>query len=208
MNIPIIYEDDWLLVLDKPSGLLVVPTSRNERRTLTSILNEDAKERNVSCRLYPCHRLDRETSGLIIYAKTKSAQEKVMELFKKREISKKYIAFVRGRLASRQGQINRPVDGKSALTRYQVVDERKNFSVVELSPETGRTNQIRIHFMAIGNPLVGETKFARRKDSPVKTKRVCLHATALYFKHPFTGTFISLESRLPDDLLRIKDTGQ
>jgi 23S rRNA pseudouridine1911/1915/1917 synthase len=200
VNIPIIYEDEWLLVLDKPSGLLVIPTPRNERRTLTSILNDDALERGLSIRLYPCHRLDRETSGLIVYAKARSVQEKVMDLFKKREISKKYIAFVRGRIVPRQGQIDRPVDGKSAITRYRVIEEKKDFSVVELFPQTGRTNQIRIHFMAIGHPLVGETKFARRKDSPIKIKRVCLHAAALAFTHPFTGAHIALESTLPKEL--------
>jgi 23S rRNA pseudouridine1911/1915/1917 synthase len=203
VNIPIVYEDDWLLVLDKPSGLLVIPTPRKETRTLTSILNDDARERGLTYRLYPCHRLDRETSGLIIYAKTKSVQEKVMDLFRNREISKMYIAFVRGRLVRRQGEINRPVDGKSAVTCYQVIDERKDFSVVELFPQTGRKNQVRVHFMEIGHPLVGETKFARRKDSPVKIKRVCLHAAALSFRHPFTGKQIVLESSLPADLARI-----
>lgn len=197
------YEDEWFLVLDKPSGLLVIPTPRNETRTLTSILNEDAKEKKKTYRLYPCHRLDRETSGLIIYAKTRSMQEKIMDLFRNREISKKYIAFVRGRLAHRRGEINRPVDGKSAVTRYQVTEERKGFSVLELFPHTGRKNQVRVHFMEIGHPLVGETKFARRKDSPVKAKRVCLHAAALSFKHPVTSAQVTLESAIPPDLERI-----
>lgn len=197
------HEDDWLLVLDKPSGLLVIPTPRNERRTLTSIVNDDAKEKGATYRLYPCHRLDRETSGLIIYAKTKSVQEKMMELFKARQISKKYIAFVRGRLSSRQGVINRLVDGKSAVTRYQVVREQRDFSVVEVFPQTGRKNQIRVHFMAIGHPLVGETRFARRKDSPVKIKRVCLHAQALTFRHPFTAKQLHIESSLPPELGRL-----
>ena len=84
MNIPIIYEDEWLLVADKPSGLLTVPTPKNEKRTLTSILN-----------LYPCHRLDRETSGLIIYAKDKSTQQKMMDEFRGRKVKKTYLAFVR-----------------------------------------------------------------------------------------------------------------
>ena len=98
MNIPIIYEDDWLLVVNKPAGLLTVPTPRNESRTLTSILNQDAKERGLEFKLYPCHRLDRDTSGLIIYAKGPSIQKQMMDLFRQRLVSKKYIAFVHGKL--------------------------------------------------------------------------------------------------------------
>ena len=131
-----------------------------------------------------------------------------MDLFRNREISKKYIAFVRGMLAHRRGEINRPVDGKSAVTRYQVIEERRDFSIVELFPQTGRKNQVRVHFMEIGHPLVGETKFARRKDSPVKAKRVCLHAAFLSFKHPVTNAQVILESAIPPDLERILNDEQ
>ncbi|MBU1090264.1 MAG: RluA family pseudouridine synthase, partial [Candidatus Omnitrophica bacterium] len=88
MNIPIIFEDDWLLVVDKPTGLLVIPTPKKEKRTLTSILNEEFKSRGAEYNLHPCHRLDRETSGLIIYAKGKSAQKKTAELFRQKKIIK------------------------------------------------------------------------------------------------------------------------
>ena len=89
MNISIIYEDDWLLVADKPSGLLVIPTPKKESRTLTNILNEDLQNRGIPYRLHPCHRLDRETSGLIIYAKGKSVQQKMMHEFKEKKVKKK-----------------------------------------------------------------------------------------------------------------------
>jgi len=200
MNIPIVYEDDWLLVADKPSGLLVIPTPKNERRTLTSILNEDLERKGLAYRLHPCHRLDRDTSGLIIYAKGKSVQKKMMDMFKDKKIKKTYLAFVQGTLPKNQGEIKLPIEGSEAVTKYKVMQRRKNFTVAEVSPLSGRTNQIRIHFKSIGHPIVGETKFAFRRDFALKAKRMCLHASRLEFRHPLTGRLLQLESGLPDGL--------
>jgi RluA family pseudouridine synthase len=197
VNIPIVFEDDWLMVADKPSGLLSIPTPKNEPRTLTSILNHDLIERGVTYRLHPCHRLDRETSGLVIYAKGKSVQKKLMDEFKARKVLKTYIAFVRGCPSKSEGEIRIPIEGQNALTRYKVIGRKEGFSVVEVLPVTGRTNQIRIHFKQLGNPVLGETKFAFRKDFTIKAKRLCLHAHTLEFKHPATGKVISLKAHLP-----------
>ncbi|MDD5108436.1 MAG: RluA family pseudouridine synthase [Candidatus Omnitrophica bacterium] len=200
MNIPIVFEDDWLLVVDKPAGLLSVPTPKNESRTLTSILNQDAQERKLGVNLYPCHRLDRETSGLVIYAKTKTIEQKMADAFRDRKVSKKYIAFVHGKLSHPQGSISSAIEGKSALTKYKVMQEKSNYSVVEVVPATGRTNQIRIHFKNIAHPLVGEDKFAFRKDFNLRFKRLCLHAQELEFLHPVTQKSLSLRLELPLDL--------
>ena len=200
MNIPVVYEDDWLLVVDKPSGLLSIPTPKNERRTLTSILNDDLRGRGLSYRLHPCHRLDRETSGLIIYAKGKSAQRKMMELFKQREVKKKYIAFVQGRPEPTEGQIKSPIAAQAALTKYKTIEKRKDFTIVEAMPLTGRTNQLRIHFKDIGHPILGETKYAFRRDFRIRAKRLCLHAKNLEFIHPFLKQKISINSELTRDL--------
>ena len=201
MNIPIVYEDDWLLVVNKPAGLLSVPTPKNESRTLTSILNQDLeKSGNKIVRFYPCHRLDRETSGLMIYAKSRSIQEKMMNTFRNRLVSKKYIAFVHGKLAHLTGQISSAVEGKSALTKYKVIQERSNYSVLEVSPVTGRTNQIRIHFKNIQHPLVGEDKFSFRRDFTLRFKRICLDAQELNFKHPITGKDLRISINLALDL--------
>ena len=189
MNIPIIYEDEWLLVVDKPSGLLVIPTPKKESRTLTSILG-----------LHPCHRLDRETSGLIIYAKSKSIQQKVMDQFRQKNIKKTYIAFVSGIPFKPEGEIKVPIEGATAITRYKVIEKRKDFAIVEVNPVTGRTNQIRIHFKSIGHSVLGERKFAFRKDFTIKAKRLCLHAQDLKFLHPVTKQYITLHSELPQDL--------
>jgi RluA family pseudouridine synthase len=189
VNISIIYEDDFLLVVDKPSGLLTVPTPKNEKRTLTGILG-----------LYPCHRLDRETSGLIIYAKTKPIQEDIMEEFRQRLVKKTYIAFVLGIPFNQQGVIKDKIDGRFAQTCYKVIEKRKDFAIVEVTPLTGRTNQIRIHFKSIGHPILGESKYAFRRDFTIKAKRLCLHAAELEFKHPRSGKILKLESDLPQDL--------
>jgi 23S rRNA pseudouridine1911/1915/1917 synthase len=200
VNIPIIYEDNWLLVVNKPSGLLTIPTPKNELRTLTSILNEDLKKKDLSYRLHPSHRLDRETSGLIIYAKGKSIQKKMMELFKKKKIKKTYIAFVQGRLPHNEGAISYPVSEQAALSEYKVIEKRNDFSVVEVMPLTGRTNQIRIHFKLAGHPIVGETKYAFRRDFKLKAKRLCLHAKDLEFIHPVTKKYTRLHTDLSQDL--------
>jgi 23S rRNA pseudouridine1911/1915/1917 synthase len=189
INIPIIYEDDSLAVVDKPSGLLTVPTPKNERRTLTSILG-----------LYPCHRLDRDTSGLIIYAKTKLIQNKMMEEFRQRSVKKTYIAFVQGIPSRGQGVIRGRIEGLSAETGYKVIEKRSGFAIVEAMPTTGRTNQIRIHFKSIGHPILGESKYAFRRDFKIKAKRLCLHAAKLEFKHPENGKILRLGAGLPQDL--------
>jgi len=189
VNIPIIYEDEWLLVADKPSGLLTVPTPKNEKRTLTSILN-----------LYPCHRLDRETSGLIIYAKNKNTQEKMMDVFRARKVRKTYIAFVRGRPGQNQGEITNRIAGLSSRTRYKVIEKREDFAILEVNPLTGRTNQIRIHLKQIGHPILGETKYAFRRDFKIKAKRLMLHAAQLEFRHPVTGKQLCVKAGLSDDL--------
>ncbi|MFH0918660.1 MAG: RluA family pseudouridine synthase [Candidatus Omnitrophota bacterium] len=200
MNIPIVFEDDWLLVVNKPAGLLSVQTPKHEARTLTGILNQDALARQLKYRLHPCHRLDRETSGLLIYAKGKSVEQKMIDAFKNRLVGKKYIAFVHGKLPQPLGVISSAIEGKSALTKYKVIQEKSNYSVVEVAPVTGRTNQIRIHFKNIQHPLVGEDKFAYRKDFALRFKRVCLEAQELNFKHPATGKNLTLRIDLADDL--------
>jgi len=198
--IPIIYEDDWLVIVDKPAGLLTIPAPDKKLRTLTGILNEDLKAKGLAYRLHPCHRLDKETSGLITYAKGKSFQEKMMALFKEHKIQKTYIAFVQGRIKQDSGIIRKSIEVKAAVTHFKVLERRSNFSIVEVRPETGRKNQIRIHFKAIGHPLVGETKFAFRKDYALRAKRVCLHAKTLEFKHPLTGKSVYIESDIAGDM--------
>jgi len=124
----------------------------------------------------------------------------MIDEFRKRAVHKTYIAFVQGQMPKIQGQINNRIEGQDALTKYKVLERRSNFTIVEVQPVTGRTNQVRIHFKAIGNPLVGEDKFAFRRDFALRFKRLCLHAKSLEFKHPVSGKEVKLEIDLAKDL--------
>ena len=202
----IIYEDQWLLVVDKPSGLLVIPTPKKESNTLTGLLNKELDSRGVEANAYPCHRLDRETSGIIIYAKGKAIQQRMMEEFRKRLVKKTYVAFVQGTVKKDSDSIRNSIYNRNknrkepAVTTCRVLERRKGFTVLEAQPLTGRTNQIRIHLKEIGHPIVGESVYAFRKDFGLRFKRVALHAKRIEFIHPATKDRISFESQLPEDM--------
>ncbi len=205
----ILYEDEALIVLDKPSGMLTIPTPRGERNTLSDWINRVLDARGVEVNAYPCHRIDRETSGLVLYAKGKAVQQKVMEAFKERQVRKQYFALAHGQVKGRSGKIDKPIWSRNkkrsekALTLYRTLGRTADFTALEVSPVTGRTNQIRVHFAEIGHPLVGESVFAFRRDFKLKFKRVALHAWKLLLKHPLTGEKITFEAPVPDDLRRL-----
>jgi 23S rRNA pseudouridine1911/1915/1917 synthase len=199
----IIYEDQFLLVVNKPPGILTVPTPKKENYTLTSCINKILKDKNPQVNAWPCHRLDRDTSGLIIYAKDRATEQKITEQFKNGRVEKKYIAFVDGTMKQPGGVINFSIENKKAITKYKLVQRRKGYSIIEAKPVTGRTNQIRIHFKMIGHPLLGERKFAFGKDFKIKFRRVALHSSEIKFRHPVSGEFLHFSSRLPDDMNRL-----
>lgn len=206
MTLDILYEDDQLLAVDKPSGLLVIPTAKAERHTLTQLLSDELHRRGLTVNAHPCHRLDRETSGVILFAKGKSMQQKVMNLFHQRLVKKTYLALVSGSPFHAQGLIELPIERKPARTRYRVSATFADFSLVEVYPETGRTNQIRIHFKSIGHPLLGESKFAFRRDFKVKFRRVALHAQKIELNHPANGLPLIIEAPLPADMRALIET--
>jgi 23S rRNA-/tRNA-specific pseudouridylate synthase len=123
-----------------------------------------------------------------------------MDLFRDKKVKKIYIALVQGTLKQKQGTIDSPIEGLSAKTEYRVIGERKDFSIVEAMPKTGRKNQIRIHFKSIGHPVVGDTRFAFRKDYPLRAKRLLLHAEAIEFAHPVNHKTVRLDCGYPADL--------
>src|SRR3989338_2664009 len=202
----IIYEDDWLIIVDKPSGMLVIPTPKKETSTLTDLLNQDLDARGIEANAHPCHRLDRETSGLIIYAKGKNSQRLMMEEFKKKSVKKTYIAFAHGRVKKNFDIINKAIYNRNrnrhepAATKYKVLERRKDFTILEVEPVTGRTNQIRIHLKDIGHPLVGESVYVFRKDFELRFKRAALHAKEIEFIHPISKEKLKFSSRLPGDM--------
>jgi len=206
MPVNIIFEDDWLIVADKPPGLLVIPTPKAESRTLTSILDEHVRSRGALAGAHPCHRLDRETSGLIIYAKGKAAQKKIMGQFRANRVGKRYIAFVHGALDDASGTLKSYIRDREdekprlAITKYNALKMFNDFTVVEIETATGRTNQIRIQFKQIGHPLVGERRFAFAKHYKLKFRRAALHASFLEFTHPVTGAKLRFNSPMPADM--------
>lgn len=204
-NIPfnIIFDDEYLLAVNKPAGLLVVPTPEGERYTLTNLLNQIMSERGLSIKIYPCHRLDRDTSGIVLFAKDKETEQKMFLQFKERGVQKKYIALVSGYPKYNIGTINKKIEGVEAITKYHVLKKKKGYSILEVEPVTGRTNQIRIHLKSIGHPVLGERKYAFGKDFKVKFRRTALHARGISFIHPVTGKLISLKAGLPEDMKRM-----
>jgi len=188
LSVPILYEDGDCVVFNKPSGLLVIPTEKNEQHTLVTIVNEGRAPKD---HLYPAHRIDRDTSGVILFAKGKERQQALMQFFKEKRVHKTYIALAHGHLKETSGKIRIPVKdfhqrkfarhlpAQSALTHYEVEDYYKDFTLVKVMPITGRTNQIRIHFAKIGHPLVGEDKYAFRRDFELRFRRTALHAWRL-----------------------------
>ena len=210
--IEILYEDGCYVIFNKPAGLLVIPSPKKEKNTLVSLVNSRYAPSGDSFRLHPCHRLDRETSGVIVFAKGKKNQQLMMDLFKRRTVKKKYIAFAQGRLKMGRGELRSPVrdfDQKRftknphaqwAVTRFNVIEARKYFSIIEAYPITGRTNQIRIQFSEAGFPLVGERKYAFAKDFRLKFRRIALHASEIEWVHPVSHKLIRVTSPLPADM--------
>jgi 23S rRNA pseudouridine1911/1915/1917 synthase len=217
--IPILYEDEQFICFDKPSGLLVIPSPKGETNTLTRLVNELYAPADHSWKLHPCHRLDRETSGVMAYAKGKRNQQLLMETFHRLEVKKTYLALVQGRLTRRKGELRshirdldqrkftRKSPGKLAVTEYKVVQEKETFSVVEIYPVTGRTNQIRIQFSQFGHPILGDRKYGRGRDFSVRFRRTALHAKTLQFPHPATHRTVHATAPIPPDMRLLMEQG-
>ena len=210
IQVPVLYEDENCLVYNKPSGLLVIPTDKDEHHTLENIVNQ--QQGRPQPHIYPAHRLDRDTSGVILFAKGKDCQQKLMQFFKDKQVHKTYIAFVHGHVVQPRGKIRIPIKdfyqrkfsrhlpAQSALTHYEVEDYHKDFTVVRVMPITGRTNQIRIHFAKIGHPLVGEDKYAFRRDFVLRFRRTALHALRLEWPQMTGAGMIKVEAPLAADM--------
>ena len=209
MKIPIVSEDKNIIVIDKPAGLLVHPTNKNEKDTL---INHFPNAKLV-------HRLDKDTSGLLLLAKNEKIYNWLKSQFSNRQIKKKYIALVHGKLKDSQGIITKTISkskrkgriqttapiGKrrEAITRYKVSKEFKDYSLLEVIPETGRTHQIRVHLASIGHPIAGDSQYKfKRQPCPTNLERQFLHASYLKFKLP-NGEIKEFHSNLPKDLEKI-----
>ncbi len=228
----IVYEDDDLAVINKPAGMMVhagagaTDDARNRGTLVNALLHHMASLSNVSGDLRPgiVHRLDKETSGLILVAKNDEAHRKLSAQFAAREVKKKYVALVHGWVKKDSGTLAQSIGrhpvrrmrmatrlegGRAAVTHYRVVRRLDTkfgkFTLLDVKIDTGRTHQIRVHVAALGHPVVGDTMYgapaqARGKSAVIVLKRNFLHAAELEFVHPRTGETLSLKSELPEEL--------
>ena len=214
MALAVVYQDGELLVVDKPAGLTVHPGPGHPAHTLVNgllALCSDLKGVGGEMRPGIVHRLDKDTSGLMVVAKGSRAHRDLSEQLKDRVVRKGYLALATGRVEPAEGRIEAPIGrdprnrkrmavvegGREASTRYKVLESPGERSFVEVSPETGRTHQIRVHFASIGHPLVGDTLYGKANPA---LGRQFLHAHLLGFHHPGTGEYMEFTSPLPEEL--------
>jgi 23S rRNA pseudouridine1911/1915/1917 synthase len=218
-QLKIIYEDKHLIVVDKAAGLLSIATSKEKIRTAYSILSEYVKKQNAANKIFVVHRLDRETSGLMLFAKNQDIQYAMQNNWKFAVNQRRYVAVVEGKLETGDGSgigtiksylweskalivyaSQNPEEGQLAITHYRVVKVGENYTLVEMDLETGRKNQIRVQMNSIGFPLAGDIKYG---GHPCAIKRLALHANILSFTHPATGEKHSFETPVPANFLKL-----
>ena len=208
-GLEILYEDRDIIVVDKAPGLLTIATDKRETQTAYCRLMDYVRKGNPKCRnrIFIVHRLDRDASGILVFAKTGEAKEYLQDHWD--EAEKKYLAVVHGKLAHPLGTISTYLaenqahvmysttdsrKGKLSHTAYRVLKEAKEFSLLEVNLLTGRKNQIRVHLAETGHPVVGDKKYGEKDKGH---KRLALHAHSLSFTHPYSGKPLTFETRIP-----------
>jgi 23S rRNA pseudouridine1911/1915/1917 synthase len=214
MDLEIPYEDEHLLIVDKPAGLVVHPAPGHSHGTLVhGLLAYDVEGGEEPERPGIVHRLDRDTSGLLVVARSAEAHRRLQEMVQAREVTREYLALVVGRPRSRRGTIDAPIgrdrhdalrhsldtdSPREAVTHFEVEELLRRHSLLRVSLETGRTHQIRVHLAAIDLPVAGDPVYGRPAD--LGLERQFLHAQRLAFQHPVTGEQVDVRSELPADL--------
>lgn len=220
--VPIIYEDDDIIVVNKPKGMVVHPANGNPDGTLVNAILSMCKGSlsGIGGEVRPgiVHRLDKDTSGLIIIAKNDKAHINMSKQIQDRLITKKYIALVRGVLPEDEATIDMPIarslkdrkkmdvnkNGKNAITHFKVLKRYNKYTLIEVKIDTGRTHQIRVHMSHIGYPIIGDEVYSNGKNE-FGVEGQMLHAKSLDFKHPITGKQIHLEAPLPEYFQKVLD---
>jgi 23S rRNA pseudouridine1911/1915/1917 synthase len=214
MDLRILREDEHLLVVDKPPGVVVHPSAGHASGTLVhGLLAHEVEGGEAPERPGIVHRLDRDTSGLLVVARSEEAHRRLQELIRTRELEREYLALVVGRPRSRRGTIDAPIGRdrhdplrhsldtptpRAAVTHFEVAELLRRHALLRVRLETGRTHQIRVHLAAIDLPVAGDPLYGRAGE--LGLERQFLHATRLAFPHPVTGERIEIESPLPPDL--------
>lgn len=212
MPLSIVHEDGDVLVLDKPPFLLVHPTSPEQRETLSHGVAHHFDRVGVKAKVRPVHRIDRDTSGLVLFAKTALAHSRLDPQLHPGTLDRAYLALVDGAVEGDAGVVDAPIgrdprnpqlravrsDGDAARTRWRVVERFPRATLLELELETGRTHQIRVHMVHLGHPVLGDRQYGRAGTSLIR--RQALHAARLAFAHPTTGERVTFEAPLPEDM--------
>lgn len=215
----IVYEDQDVIVVNKPAGMVVHPAYGHRSGTLVNAVLAHCPELaglNGTQRPGIVHRLDKDTSGLIVVAKNKATKQSLQRQFKRREVEKLYLVLVERRLEPERGIIEAPIGrdpkrrkrmavvsgGREARTEYQVLERFPRHTLVEVKPKTGRTHQVRVHFSSIGHPVAGDRIYGFRKQR-LELKRQFLHAQTLGFKLPSSGRYVEFTAELPGDLKEV-----
>ncbi|MEO0107371.1 MAG: RluA family pseudouridine synthase [candidate division WOR-3 bacterium] len=192
----IIYEDDYVIVVNKPSGLLTEKVGSEKGNALNEIFANRGKI------LYPVHRLDRETSGVMIFAKNENARDFLIEEFRNRKINKIYIGIVEGMLGQKSGVLKGLIQKTKeyAETHYEVMKILKNATILLLMPKTGRTHQLRLQLAQMGHPIIGDKKYYNIKKTKIFFHRQALHSYKINFVHPETKRWVSFTAPIPQDM--------
>lgn len=214
-RLKIVYEDDDIIVVEKGYGLLSMGNDKKPDNTAYSILRDYVKWTNPLNKIFIVHRLDRDTSGLMMFAKSMEAKEKMQHNWNNMVLNRVYVAVVEGEPAEKEGMVKSylvensryevystddPKKGQLAVTRYRTIQTNGKYSLLELELDTGRKNQIRVHMHDLGHPISGDTKYGAEK-SPLH--RLALHAKTLRFIHPITRQIMDFSSRVPGGFMSI-----
>ena len=214
MNLNILFEDDGLLILDKPAGIPVHPSMMHYENSLSNGVKYYFNSINLKRKIRPVNRLDKNTSGIVIFAKNEYIQECLVKQMKLGLFKKEYIALLKGNIKENKGTINAPIarkkesiiereiskDGASSVTHYELIKNYDNFCLVKFILETGRTHQIRVHSQYIGHPILGDTLYG---NSSNLINRQALHAYKINFVHPITNKKIEIISKPPKDISKL-----
>jgi 23S rRNA pseudouridine1911/1915/1917 synthase len=219
-KLKIVYEDEHLLVINKESGLLSIATEKEKVMTAYSILSRYVKSLNPNNKIFVVHRLDREASGLMLFAKNQLVQESLQHSWQEAVHERSYAVLVEGCPEQDEGRIESwlkenknlvmyssrtPGDGQQAISHFRVLKKSHDYSVLEVSLETGRKNQIRVHMHDLGHPIAGDKKYGARSNP---LQRLGLHARVLHFLHPVTGEEKRFETPVPAEFLRCLKEGR
>ncbi|MBR6948959.1 MAG: RluA family pseudouridine synthase [Bacilli bacterium] len=212
----IVFEDDNIIVVNKPSGLLTISTSKEKERTLFHIVREYLVSKDKNSRVFIVHRLDKDTSGIVILAKNEKIKKQLQDNWNEYVSLREYVAIVHGHLKNKNDRIvqmlsetktnlvyvSKKDDAKEAITNYKVIKENEDYSLVNINIETGRKNQIRVAFSSLGNPILGDKKYSNIKDNQ---NRLYLHANRLKIYYPIIKKDILFEVANPSEFKKIME---